>query len=100
MTQRAAEQLDPPGVRAHEPEEHPQQGRLAGAVEPEEAPHLPLLQLEIDGVDGADPIEAPRDALRGQRAHRGRDYKCRRAPGLSPAHPRPAAGSGGITRSM
>ena len=42
------------GRRAHEPEQHPQRGRLAGAVGAQEADDAPLVHREREVVDGRD----------------------------------------------
>ncbi len=44
-------QLDRSRVRSHEPEQHPQQRRLAGAVGTEQAAHLAFGEGQVDAVD-------------------------------------------------
>src|SRR5262249_60427324 len=49
---------DPPGVGPHQPEQHAQERRLAGAVRAQDAVPLALRALEGDPVDGGDPAVA------------------------------------------
>ena len=54
----------PPGGRAQERGEHAHEGGLAGAVRPEEAEDLALLDDQVDAGDGGEVAEAPDEALR------------------------------------
>ena len=47
----AAEQLDPAAVRPQQAEQHPDRGRLAGTVGPEEAVHLAGGDAKIQTVE-------------------------------------------------
>ncbi|MGY3651822.1 hypothetical protein ACVWW2_007113 [Bradyrhizobium sp. LM4.3] len=55
-----------PGVRPIEPGHEIEQGRLAGTVRADDADQLALGEVEIDGVDGGQAAEAPRQPAQGQ----------------------------------
>ena len=61
---RAAEQQHPPGRRAEQAEQEPQQGGLAGAVGAHEPDHLAGAHLEVHAVDRRERAE-PAYGLRG-----------------------------------
>jgi len=57
------------GGRGDQAEEHPQGGRLAGAVGAEKAGHRPLVDLEVELVDGEHVAEALGEPLHADRRH-------------------------------
>ena len=84
----APEQLDLAGARRDQPERHPQGGRLAGPVGPEEAVHVPGADVQVDVVDREDfPVtldQAPcRDGRRVDAGARGHAPGLRAAAGLT-----------------
>src|SRR5262249_33539310 len=65
---RKVEPPDPdgPAIRPRQPDEHPDRGRLAGAVGAQEAKDLSGVEVEGDVRDGLSPAEALRQPLRGE----------------------------------
>ena len=67
------EQGEPAVVSAEHPEQDPDRGRLAGAVGPEEAVHLPRIHPEVEVVERADPgpevLHQPGEHDRGGHGH-------------------------------
>ena len=61
---------DAPGVGDHHPAGHAETRRLAGAVGPEKADDLPLLDVEIDTVDHSAPAVILHQAFDLQQRHR------------------------------
>ena len=57
------------GGRGDQAEQHPQGGRLAGAVGAEEAGHRALVDLEVELVDGEHVAEALGEPLHADRGH-------------------------------
>ena len=68
----AVQELDPASVRPHQPEEHPQERGLAGAIGTEKAAQLALGKLEVDAIHRA---------RRAKPLHQAADTDCRH-----PAH--------------
>src|SRR4029453_17181310 len=61
--QPLAVERDLPRVGLVEPRDHVERGRLAGAVRPDQARDLALLDLERHVVESDDAAESPRDVL-------------------------------------
>src|SRR5207253_755217 len=66
-----AVEADAAGIRRGGPGDEIEERRLAGAVRPEEAEELALLDVEIHAAHGLDPAEALLQALDLENAHSG-----------------------------
>ena len=70
LEERLAVELERAAVRRVEARDDVERRRLAGAVRPDQAGDLPLLDVERDAVEGDDAPEAERDLPdRQQRRH-------------------------------
>src|SRR5262249_39401722 len=73
-------ELDPSRRGQVEAGQEVDEGRLPGAVRPDQPDHLVGGELEVDGLEGLDPLERARDADRPERRAR----PCAARQGLTP----------------